>query len=137
MFRAFTAAFLILAGCKLLSAGQSADGLEISPALLADQWPASWIAAPGRDGTSYGIFHFRKKFTLSAKPERFVIHVSADNRYKLLVNGSEVGDGPARGDLAHWRFETHDIADRLTPGENLLAAVVWNFGEQVPYAQIT
>ncbi|MEA2063297.1 MAG: alpha-L-rhamnosidase C-terminal domain-containing protein, partial [Gemmatimonadota bacterium] len=100
-------------------------------------WEASWISCPDRDGTSYGVFHFRKTFRLEEKPEEFIIHVSADNRYKLYVNGAESADGPARGDLLHWRFETVDIAGYLVPGENLLAAVVWNFDEYVPWAQMT
>ena len=109
----------------------------INPDLLQKQWDAVWISCPDRDRTSYGVFHFRKEFNLAGKPDKFVIHVSADNRYKLYVNGQEAGDGPARGDLWHWRFETIDIASYLVPGENLLAAVVWNFAEHVPYAQIT
>ena len=37
----------------------------------------------------------------------------------------------------HWRYETVDIAGFLRPGKNVLAAVVWNFGEHAPEAQIT
>ena len=32
-------------------------------------------------------YHFRKTFILGKKPQRFVIHLTGDNRYKLLVNG--------------------------------------------------
>jgi len=66
-----------------------------------------------------------------------VIHVSADNRYRLFVNGTAVCFGPARSDLNHWNYETLDIAPFLKPGKNLMAAVVWNFGDQIPSAQIT
>ena len=45
--------------------------------------------------------------------------------------------GPARGDLHHWRYESVDIARHLKAGKNVLAAVVWNFGELAPEAQIT
>ncbi|MFC1613703.1 family 78 glycoside hydrolase catalytic domain [Gemmatimonadota bacterium] len=74
---------------------------------------------------------------MKKKPSEFIIHVSADNRYKLFVNGEQAGDGPARGDLDHWRFETYDLAPYLQEGDNLLAAVVWNFGEHLPWAQMT
>ena len=67
----------------------------------------------------------------------FLIHVTADNRYKLYVNGELVSLGPARGDLHHWRYESVDIAPHLKTGKNVLAAVVWNFGELAPEAQIT
>ncbi len=85
----------------------------------------------------YGVYHFRRTFELQAKPSSFVIHVTGDNRYQLFVNGERVVWGPARGDLNHWRFETIDIAPHLKAGKNVLAAVVWNFGQYAPEVQIT
>ncbi|MEA2063105.1 MAG: alpha-L-rhamnosidase N-terminal domain-containing protein, partial [Gemmatimonadota bacterium] len=110
---------------------------EISEHLLNQAWKAVWVSAPDRDRTSYGVFHFRRRFELEGKPGKFIVHISADNRYKLFVNGHEAGDGPARGDLEHWRFESYDLADRLRPGSNVIAAVVWNFDEHAPYAQMS
>ena len=100
-------------------------------------WNAWWITHPDGPQREFGIFHFRKAFTLDSVPQRFIIHVSADNRYELFVNGERVLTGPARGDLYHWRYETLDIAPHLTAGRNLLAAVVWNFAELAPIAQMT
>ncbi len=116
---------------------QASIGPGVNPRLLENQWDASWIACPDVLRKQYGVFHFRKTISLERKPEEFVVHASADNRYKLYVNGVRVGEGPSRGDLGHWRFESYDISDLLAGGENVLAAVVWNFGEYVPYAQIT
>jgi len=70
-------------------------------------------------------------------PDKFIVHVSADNRYRLFVNGQSVCRGPARGDLMNWRFESVDIAPYLVKGKNTIAAVVWNFGQYIPLAQIT
>ncbi len=110
---------------------------KINPYLLNNQWTAKWITCPNISLKDYAVLDFRKTFQLSKKPERFIIHVSGDNRYKLFVNGNEVCNGPARGDLAHWRYETIDIADKLVAGKNVLTAVVWNLGEFIPAAQIT
>ena len=120
--------FLLAAGAAPLLRGQS---------LLRRLWTAKWIAVPKAPRTEYGVYHFRKTFDLGARPERFVVHVSGDNRYQLFVNGQRAAWGPARGDLFHWRYETVDIAGFLQPGKNVLAAVVWNFGEDAPEAQIT
>src|SRR5205085_5071679 len=79
----------------------------------------------------------RKTISLAVKPSSFVVHVTGDNRYQLFVNGQRVVSGPARSDLFHWRYETLDIAPHLGPGRNVLAAVVWNFGQWAPEAQIT
>ncbi len=122
----------------LIAAPNFAAGTpEINPDILHAFWSSSWIAPPRAPLREYGVYHFRKSFELDAKPDSFVIHVSADNRYRLFVNGSPVSIGPARGDLMHWRFETVDIAPQLVAGRNVLAAVVWNFGEHSPFAQIS
>jgi alpha-L-rhamnosidase len=122
----------------LQCAGQTAP-LEpsINPVLLAEKWPAWWIAHPTAPATEFGVFHFRKHFSLATKPECFVVHVSADNRYRLFVNGTFVAMGPAQSDLLNWRFETIDIGPHLRPGLNVIAAVVWNGGLNRPMAQIS
>jgi len=105
--------------------------------ILAKKWDAFWIAVPNTPLHEYGVYHFRKNFSLNEKPSSFIIHVSADNRYKLYANGKMVSLGPARGDIYNWNFETVDIAAYLQTGNNVLAAVVWNFGEERQEAQIS
>jgi len=113
------------------------DKNKINPSILNDFWPAKWITCPDASIQDYAVFHFRKSFALDKVPEEFIVHISADNRYILYVNGKLVTYGPARGDLQHWRFEPVDINEYLTPGNNVIAAVVWNFGEHIPAAQMT
>ncbi|MDP9204112.1 MAG: alpha-L-rhamnosidase [Gemmatimonadota bacterium] len=96
---------------------------------------ASWIAPAGVRGDSFTVFHARRTFDLTAVPARFVVHVSADNRYRLYVNGVEVSSGPQRSDVTHWRYETLDLAPRLRLGRNVIAALVWNWGAARPVAQ--
>ena len=109
----------------------------INPQLLKEQWPASWISCPGIDARAYGVYHFRKIVVLKNVPASCIIHISADNRYRLQVNGKQVCTGPARGDLYNWFFETVDIAPFLKPGANCIAALVWNAAEYAPVAQVT
>src|SRR5260370_4765522 len=109
----------------------------LAEALVRRAWTARWIAAPKAPANDYGVYYCRRSFDLAAKPERFVVHASGDNRCQLFVNGHRVAWGPARGDLFHWRYETVDLAPHLNAGRNVIAAVVWNFGELAPEAQIT
>ena len=109
----------------------------VNPVLLARQWPASWIAAPGAPERDAGVYHFRRILSLDSIPDRLLVHVSGDQRYVLHVNGARVGAGPGRGDAEHWRFETYDLAQLLRPGANVVAATVWNFGLAAPMAQMT
>ena len=83
---------------------------KIDPSLFEGRWKARWISYPGEAPNVYGVYHFRKSFDLEVVPSRFIVHVSADNRYKLYVNGKLVSLGPARGDIYNWSFETVDLA---------------------------
>ncbi|MDB5147847.1 MAG: alpha-rhamnosidase, partial [Mucilaginibacter sp.] len=127
--RCFFAFFLFI--------GASAYAQNINPALLNHQWKASWITVPGESLKDYGVYYFRKSMELATKPSSFIVHVSADNRYKLYVNQTLVSLGPARGDTYYWNYETVDLAPYLQAGKNLIAAVVWNDGDYRPEAQIS
>lgn len=133
-----TIALIVLTGSLAIAQPtQLVPPEKINPELLNNHWKAQWITHPTESALDYGVFHFRKSFDLAAVPGEFIIHISADNRYRLFVNGQAVCFGPARCDLGHWFYESIDIAPFLKPGKNLLAAVVWNFGEDKPWAQYT
>src|SRR5665811_2425770 len=119
--------------CLILLIGLNAIAIKnlskskINSELLTNHWSASWIASPHDSGLTYGVYHFRKSINLSEIPKEFIIHVSADNRYRLFINGQPVCFGPSRGDLMHWKFESIDVSSFLKSGENVFAAVVWDF----------
>lgn len=130
--------FTLIAFICLLTAKQS-NG-QSTDKLRADRlWNAQWIAInnPLDKSTAYGVYYFRKDISLESKPSKFIIHVSADNHYKLFVNGKLASIGPARGDLHNWNYETVDIAAFLSAGKNSVAAMVWNEGEYRPEYQIS
>ncbi len=101
------------------------------------EWKASWVTHPTAPLREPLVLHFRRSLKLASVPVSYPVRVSADNRFILFVNGHRVGDGPARGDLAHWRYEQFDLAPLLQPGENLITATVWNFGIYAPTAQMS
>ncbi len=110
---------------------------QVNPNLLNHSWQASWVTCPDVSQRDYGVYHFRKTFSIAHHPEKFIVNVSADNRYRLFVNGKAVCNGPARGDLYNWYFETIDIAPYLHDGPNTIAALVWNMGVYAPVAQVS
>jgi len=95
------------------------------------RWNAQWIALnnPFDRGTAYGVYYFRKSIELANKPSRFIIHISADNHYKLYVNGKLVSIGPARGAFYNWNYET---VDNVSPVQASLPA-----GSSVPLEPIS
>lgn len=103
----------------------------------SQSWTASWITMPFDPGTEYGVYYYRKSIQLDNKPTTYIVHVSADNRYKLYVNGTLVSLGPARGDTYFWNYETVDLAPYLNKGKNTVAALVWNEAQFRPEAQIS
>ncbi len=125
---------LILLLTNLIASAQLTS--EINPNLTTGIWKASWIKHPNTND-HYGVYHFRKVFNLATAPTKFIIHVSADNRYWLYVNGKRICTGPAKGDVAHWQFESLDIANYLKEGKNILAAMVWNQGDYRAASQET
>ena len=134
--RSFLAALFVASGLLLANAGH-AQVNAADETILTKAWNAYWIMAPHETGRDYGIFYFRKTIDLAAKPASFKINVSADNRYKLYVNGVLVSAGPARGDTYYWNYEKIDLAPYLTTGKNIISAVVWNEAELRPEAQIS
>ncbi len=92
---------------------------------------------PGENGHDYGVYYFRKTIDLTATPASFPVHLSADNRYKLFINGTLVSLGPTRNDLYHWNYETVDLAPWLVPGKNIVCAIVWNEADHRPEAQLS
>lgn len=129
---------LCVIGCLFFLSGfASAQEVTVNPRWLQGGWNARWITCPEVPARAYGVYHFRKTFQLVDRPAHFIIHVSADNRYQLYVNGVSVGRGPARGNLYSWNFGSFDIAPYLREGANTLAALVWNMGEYAPVAQVS
>lgn len=123
--------------CLFTMITMSGRAQSIHADILNKYWHAYWISPDGATPNGYGVYLFRKTLDVSAVPQQFIIHVSADNRYKLYVNGNLVSLGPIRGDLQHWHFHTIDIAAFLRSGRNTIAAEVWNEAEFRPEAQIS
>lgn len=64
---------------------------------------------------------FRKKFHLDSLGQKALIYISADDYYKLYINGRFVAQGPAPSYHFQYNYNTIDISDYLQEGENLIA----------------
>ena len=64
---------------------------------------------------------FRKKFTLTENITEAKIHISADDYYKLYVNGKFAGQGPAPSYHFRYSYNVIDITELLLEGENTVA----------------
>lgn len=98
-------------------------------------WSASFAWSADRHERGLTVRRFRLAFDISSAPQSLLIHVSADSRYRLLLNGHLLGRGPARGTLAHYSVETYELAPALASGRNVLAAEVRWYGENAPHCE--
>ncbi|WP_041327265.1 family 78 glycoside hydrolase catalytic domain [Robiginitalea biformata] len=128
MNRTFTLLLIFLATSCYAQFGNSGGGIE---------WTAQWITLPNSDNEKSALYHFRKSINMESIPESYKVHISADNRYKLYVNGQLVSVGPYWGDIENWNYETVELAPYLKPGKNVLSAEVWNEAELRPVAQFS
>jgi alpha-L-rhamnosidase len=105
------------------------------------RWSGHWIAPePEGSTTSESGFGsdvapheftrvlFRKTFALDAVPDAAPLRLTADSRYVLFVNGTEIGRGPIRSQPRRLRFDEYDIAEVLKAGENTIAVLVSYYG---------
>lgn len=126
----------LIVSVAMLAAAASGES-QLPSDLKAQLWPAKWITSDDAPARDEAVLYFRRHIELANQSSRFVVNVSADNRFVLYVNGQRAGSGPARSDLAHWRYETFDVGPLLKSGDNVFAAVVWNFGARSALAQIS
>lgn len=70
----------------------------------------------------------RKIFTLSKKPRKAFLDISADDYYKLYINGIYVAQGPAPGYPFHYYFNRLDVTSFLHNGRNVIAVHVYYQG---------
>ena len=84
---------------------------------------ARQLKKPKLDCTEHRNRHvlFRKKFTLMKKPTEAKIFISADDVYKLYINGNFVNIGPAPAYHVCYNYNVLDVTDHLTDGENTIA----------------
>ncbi len=114
------------------------------------QWKAKWIMDPRFNGLiPTNIFHkeleashipthredfknvhmlVRKEFYIDKCSDSAVLDITADDYYKLYINGQFVGQGPAPGYYFHYYYNRYDVSEFLVPGENVIAVHVYYQG---------
>ncbi len=115
---------------------QSKRLLDVDPRLPIDTynfensaWPARWIGHPDHTSPRSVVLGFTLAFTLG-EARSITIHVTADQRYELMLDGRTIGRGSERGDLRNWFYETWQL--HLDAGEHRLSARVWWLGPDDP-----
>lgn len=122
-------ALLLCLAALLLGAGASHSQPPPLNKYPTRVWTGRWIWTEGDPAPKNSYTHFRKSFTLGSTPREGKLHITADSRYMLWVNGSFAGRGPVRSDRRHLYFDTWDVTPRLRKGKNVIAVLVHHYGE--------
>jgi alpha-L-rhamnosidase len=93
---------------------------------------AAWLWHPSANDPV--ALRFKNHFAIT-EPMNIRLHVSADERYELSLDGEVFSMGPDRGDLEHWSFASYELM--LAAGTHTLEAVVWWLGPLSPLAQMS
>ncbi len=97
-------------------------------------WADGGVSEPVHCRNSpYRIAYFRRVFDVLDEADTLTVHVSADSRYILYLNGKVVSRGPAKGDIRHQFYDTVKLDGKLIKGRNVLAAVVISYASSWPH----
>ncbi|GCE15141.1 family 78 glycoside hydrolase catalytic domain [Tengunoibacter tsumagoiensis] len=93
------------------------------------QFQAHWIWKRGEAIPRNVVMQFRQTFHLTQPLPSMSLHISADSRYILFLNGVRLGYGPARAFHEHYEYDTYDVSPHLAEGINVIAVMVQHWGE--------
>jgi len=96
-------------------------------------WPADWISIPAPSSEPFVAAYLKQVELGGSYSTR--IHVSADERFELFVDGKLVGRGPERCDEDEWAYASFQLD--LTAGHHVIVARVISLGEKRAFAQHT
>ncbi len=87
-----------------------------------------WIWPEGELHLNNCHAQFRHDFELESIPETAPFFITADQSYRLHVNGRYVCRGPARGYQSHWPYDEVDLKEYLVAGHNFISVEAYTPG---------
>lgn len=102
---------------------------------MNEKWEAKWIKPPWRDENTHP--YFRKEFLLNKKIRLARAYVTGLGLYELEINGQRVGNErmtPYCNAYDAWvQYQTYDITEFLSRGQNVVGAMMGNGWAKGPF----
>lgn len=133
LFIIISSILFILSGCrnskidKTNSIADDSQNNELT--FVNDDWKANWIWLPESKKNTWVCF--RKNLILDKVPSKTNVKIAVDSKYWLWINGKQVvfEGGLNRGpDSESGYYDVLDIQPYLTEGKNVIAVLVWYWG---------
>jgi hypothetical protein len=93
-----------------------------------DLSPAKWVWYPSQRTLPNTFVLFRKEINVPDQPVNVKGWISADSRYKLIVNGQRIQWGPPPSDPRWTEVDHTDLTKHITKGKNTICAEVLYYG---------
>lgn len=118
-------------------------GVSVSSAGLEPErrrWAARWVwdrEAPETPSNSY--FLFRGEFSVDRQSDHdghadpaagLRLFITAETRYRVLVNGRQIGEGPPPSPPHYQYYDSYDLTPHVILGANCLAVIVHFVGNE-------
>jgi len=97
---------------------------------FSQEHPASFVWKDAKGNGRQQTVLFRRNIELKENVVSASIHLFADSRYHLYVNGTHINFGPSRFYTAHPEFDSYDLSPYLKPGKNVIAVEVLTNGTE-------
>ena len=124
--RVLSVAFFLLSFSSITFARSTPDAVgEILQQSFI--WP-DWVPDPTG---AQAYIAFRQNFTISEAPSTALLHIFADSRYMLWLNGAYILRGPCRFNPKSPEYDSVDISNRLLVGSNSLVVLSHHYGAGV------
>jgi len=115
---------MLIAGAIIFAAHLNAEVKKIPngedvPAVMKK---AKWMWQTNPDFDLHNLYVlFRRSVKLERVPQDAKVCITADQSYRLYINGVYVASGPARGFQASWPYDVIDVSKYLKTGKNTIA----------------
>ncbi|MFX3636647.1 MAG: family 78 glycoside hydrolase catalytic domain [Candidatus Pristimantibacillus sp.] len=100
-------------------------------------WQAQWIWGKGEESPRNEWRCFRKTFDVPNMDEGIpssTLRITADSRYVLFVNGTQLGRGPVRSWPSELSYDSYEVGHLLKADQkNTIAVLVLHFGVSTFY----
>ncbi len=116
--------------CQVSDLTTTHKGTIAAPSTLLDgkKALAQWIWSPGEENPRNQYLLIRKKISFTAKPDSLIAYLSAYAVADVFINGRLVDRCPMNCDPEYQVYEKYDLAPLFQKGDNIISAVVYNFG---------
>ena len=120
--------FLVIAAltlaCLVHRCAAADSPLVMTPDPAGAQLGKMMIWGPTDAPATSAFVAFRKTFFVPPGVTAATLHVFADSRYQLWINGAYAGRGPVRFEPRGPQYDTVDVGGKLVAGSNSIVALV-------------